>query len=57
MAPYRELAVAGTPVHFSGESSSTPDGSVSGYDWSFGDGDGAEGAAPTHTYAAAGTLS
>jgi PKD repeat protein len=55
MAPPDEPAIAGTPVHFSGESSSAPDGSISGYDWSFGDGDGAEGVAPTHTYAAAGT--
>ncbi len=57
MAPPGEPAIAGTPVHFSGESSSAPDGSISSYDWSFGDGDGAEGAAPTHTYAAAGTYS
>ncbi len=57
MAPLGEPAIAGTPVHFSGESSSAPDGSINGYDWSFGDGDGAEGAAPTHTYAAAGTYS
>ena len=46
MAPPGEPAIAGTPVHFSGESSSAPDGSISDYDWSFGDGDGAGGAAP-----------
>jgi PKD repeat protein len=57
MAPLGEPAIAGTPVHFSGESSSAPDGSIEGYDWSFGDGDDAEGAAPTHTYAAGGTYS
>ncbi len=57
MAPPDEPAIAGTPVHFSGESSSAPDGSINGYDWSFGDGDDAEGDAPTHTYAAAGTYS
>jgi PKD repeat protein len=57
MAPPGEPAIAGTPVHFNGESSSAPDGSISGYDWSFGDGDSAEGAAPTHTYTAPGTYS
>jgi hypothetical protein len=50
-------AIAGTPIHFSGEGSSGPDGSIGGYYWSFGDGDSAEGAAPTHTYAAGGTYS
>jgi PKD repeat protein len=50
-------AIAGTPIHFSGEGSSGPDGSIDGYDWSFGDGDSGEGAAPTHTYAAGGTYS
>jgi PKD repeat protein len=57
MAAPSEPAIAGTPVHFNGEGSSAPDGSINGYDWSFGDGDSAEGAAPTHTYAAAGTYS
>jgi PKD repeat protein len=57
MAPTGKPAIAGTLVHFSGESSSSPDGSINNYDWSFGDGGDAEGAAPTHTYAAAGTYS
>jgi PKD repeat protein len=57
IAPPGEPVVAGTPVHFNGEGSSAPDGSIGSYDWSFGDGYDAEGAAPTHTYAAAGTYS
>lgn len=42
------------PIQFDGSSSSDPDGTVSGYRWSFGDGSTAEGATPSHTYAAAG---
>ncbi len=57
MTPPGEPTIAGTPVHFSGESSSAPDGSIDGYDWSFGDGVGTEGAVPTHTYAVAGIYS
>jgi PKD repeat protein len=40
---------------FNGSGSSDPDGSVVGYQWSFGDGVGAAGAMPVHAYAATGT--
>ena len=46
---------AGTQVSFNGSASSDPDGSITAYGWSFGDGATATGATPTHTYAAAGT--
>lgn len=47
---------AGT-VAFDGSASSDPDGTVSRYDWDFGDGTAVRdgGAAPSHTYAASGT--
>ncbi len=40
---------------FDGAPSSDPDGTVSGYDWDFGDGAAGTGVATSHTYAAAGT--
>lgn len=40
---------------FDGSGSSDPDGTIAGYRWSFGDGSSGTGAAPSHTYAAAGT--
>lgn len=46
---------AGTPITFSGASSSDPDGSIATYAWTFGDGATGTGTNPTHTYAAAGS--
>lgn len=47
--------VAGTPAGFEGSASGDPDGSITAYNWTFGDGGGATGPSPTHTYAQAGT--
>jgi PKD repeat protein len=47
--------VSGQRIGFSGAPSSDPDGSIVAYRWSFGDGTGAAGAAPTHVYARPGT--
>ena len=41
--------------NFDGSSSSDPDGSITNYDWNFGDGATASGATASHTYAADGT--
>ncbi len=49
-------AVAGTPVSFSGSGSTDPDGSITTYAWTFGDGGTATGANVSHTFAAAGTF-
>jgi PKD repeat protein len=46
---------AGLAVALNGSSSSDPDGTISGYQWSYGDGGNGTGATPSHTYAAAGT--
>ena len=46
--------VAGSPVQFSGAQSQDPDGVVTAYEWSFGDGTSGAGTAPSHTYAQAG---
>jgi DNA-binding beta-propeller fold protein YncE len=48
-------APAGSPTTFNGAASSDPDGTVSSYSWSFGDGTTGSGAAPTHIYAVPGT--
>ncbi len=50
--PY--TSTAGVAVQFSGAGSSDPDGMVSSYAWSFGDGTTGTGVNPMHTYAAAG---
>ncbi|MEU0096598.1 PKD domain-containing protein [Kribbella sp. NPDC006257] len=42
---------------FSSAGSTDPDGSITSYAWTFGDGGTATGASPSHTYAAAGTYS
>jgi PKD repeat protein len=41
-------------VNFDATGSTAPSGTITGYSWSFGDGTTAIGAAPSHTYAAAG---
>ena len=46
---------AGLPIDFDASGSSDSDGSIESYVWSFGDGSTAEGIAPSHVYAAAGT--
>jgi hypothetical protein len=48
----------GSPVTFDGSGSSDPDGSISTYNWSFGDGVTSTATTPSinHTYAAAGTF-
>ncbi|MCB0293801.1 MAG: PKD domain-containing protein, partial [Calditrichaeota bacterium] len=47
--------ITGVAVSFSSAGSSDPDGSITGYLWSFGDGATSTAANPSHTYAAAGT--
>ncbi|HET7780141.1 MAG TPA: glycoside hydrolase family 44 protein, partial [Rudaea sp.] len=42
-------------VAFSGSGSSDPDGSITNYSWTFGDGSSASGASTSHTYVSAGT--
>ncbi len=43
-------AIAGQTVSVSGSSSNDPDGTVTSYQWEFGDGTSASGANATHTY-------
>jgi PKD repeat protein len=43
-------------VAFSAAGSSDPDGSITGYAWTFGDGGGASGPTASHTYQSAGTF-
>ena len=50
--PYN--ASVNSPVSFDGTGSSDPDGSISTYDWDFGDGSTGTGATTSHTYAATG---
>jgi chitodextrinase len=40
---------------FDGSGSDDPDGTITAYDWTFGDGNTGTGVSPTHTYTAAGT--
>jgi uncharacterized delta-60 repeat protein len=42
-------------IAFDGTASSDADGTIAAYEWSFGDGTGAAGAAPSHSYATPGT--
>jgi chitodextrinase len=53
--PY--TGVTGVPVPFDGAASSDPDGDPLRFEWEFGDGKGATGASPSHTYDSAGTFS
>ena len=46
---------AGVALSFNGSGSYDPDGSVTAWQWDFGDGQTASGAAVSHTFAAAGT--
>lgn len=48
-------AMAGTAVQFNGAGSSDPDGSITNYQWNFGDGTLDAGPYPTHAYASPGT--
>jgi PKD repeat protein len=50
--PY--TGTTGQAVTFSSAGSSDPDGSISSYQWNFGDGNTSTQANPTHTYASAG---
>lgn len=45
----------GQAVAFSSLGSNDPDGSITGYNWRFGDGTGSTTASPSHTYTAAGS--
>jgi hypothetical protein len=47
-------ATVGVPVAFNGLASSDPDGSITNYAWSFGDGANNSGATPSHVYGAPG---
>jgi PKD repeat protein len=48
--PY--IGEAGAPVTFDGTGSDDPDGSITDYDWTFGDGNTGTGPTPDHTYGA-----
>jgi PKD repeat protein len=50
-----EPALANTLVKFNASGSRDPDGTISGYEWDFGDGSGGAGPEPAHEYATAGT--
>ena len=51
--PYN--GTAGQQVSFDGSGSTDSDGTITAYNWTFGDGATGTGVNPTHTYAAAGT--
>jgi PKD repeat protein len=51
--PYN--GTVGIPVQFDGSGSSDPDGTITAYEWDFGDGSSGVGPNPTHVYATAGT--
>ena len=46
----------GQAVLFNGQSTSDPDGTISSYEWSFGDGASGSGATVSHAYAGSGTF-
>ena len=47
---------AGTAITFSSAGSIDPDGSITSYAWTFGDGGTGTGASPSHTYSSAGSF-
>ncbi|NNL04267.1 MAG: tandem-95 repeat protein [Xanthomonadales bacterium] len=51
---YFTATCTGQTCDFDASGSSDPDGTITGYDWDFGDGANANGAAPSHYYAAPG---
>lgn len=51
--PYN--GIISQPVSFNAGGSFDPDGTVTGYSWTFGDGSSGSGASPAHSYASAGT--
>ncbi|HEY5839427.1 MAG TPA: MBG domain-containing protein [Pyrinomonadaceae bacterium] len=53
--PYN--GVVGSPVVFEGRASFDPDGSITTYQWNFGDSTSGTGPTPSHTYAQTGTYS
>jgi len=50
--PYQ--GTTGVPIQFDGTGSSDVDGTITTYQWDFGDGQAGSGAAPTHAYTTAG---
>ena len=48
-------ANVGDDIVFSGENSEDPDGTITSYDWEFGDGQTASGEVQTHSYTSADT--
>jgi PKD repeat protein len=46
----------GVPIHFDASASSDPDGSISKYEWNFGDGASASGVQTDHSYASKGNF-
>ena len=46
----------GTAISFNGSTSSDPDGTITAYNWNFGDGTTATGATPSKAYSATGTF-
>jgi PKD repeat protein len=51
--PY--IGMEGVPIHFKGNGSYDPDGSIVAYEWDFGDGNTSSEVNPTHIYAQDGT--
>jgi PKD repeat protein len=49
------VLAAGSPIAFDGSGSSDPDGEITSWSWSFGDGGEASGTSPSHVYAAPGS--
>jgi PKD repeat protein len=52
--PY--VATAGVTTQFDGSGSMDPDGTITSYEWDFGDGSTGTGIGPSHTYATSGTF-
>lgn len=54
--PTSATVLAGSSIPFDGTQSSDPDGSITGYAWSFGDGSASTSPQPSHTYMQTGTF-